>query len=192
MKIPTRNSFNHENNDAWLCEQLRAGEMALLRYLQCKDGLPDPKGSLSSTLPPKAIARANQEVQAATEKKVQVREKGKRGAYYQYSPGECADIGRYASQHGVAAAARFFSRKLKSTVHTQTHRALHNPPFSQPNVCKVSLVKYFRGWPRSRKYSRTKSFHTKISQTTVCTLLTVSLCCECKYVSPSYIMVGVL
>ena len=48
--------------------------MALLWYLQRKDGLPDPKGSLSSTMPPQAIARANQ-VQAATEKEVQVRER---------------------------------------------------------------------------------------------------------------------
>ena len=41
------------------------GQMALLRYLQRKDGLPDPKGSLSSEVPAATIARANQEVQAA-------------------------------------------------------------------------------------------------------------------------------
>ena len=98
--------------------------MALLRYLQRKDGLPDRKGSLSSTIPPQAIARANQEVQAATQKEVQVREKGKRGAYHRYSPGEATDIGRYTSQHGVAVAARFFSRKLKSTVGETTVRSI--------------------------------------------------------------------
>ena len=80
-KFPTRNIFNHENNDARLRGQLRAGEKALLRYLQRKDGLPDPKGSLLTTIPPQAIARANQEVQAATEKEVKVKEKGKRGTH---------------------------------------------------------------------------------------------------------------
>ena len=79
MKSSHTKYFNHENNDARLRKELRAGETALLRYLQCKDGLPDPKGSLLSTIPPQAIARANQ-VQAAMEKEVQVREKGKRGA----------------------------------------------------------------------------------------------------------------
>ena len=36
--------------------------MALLRYLKPTDGLPDPKGSLSSTMHPQAIAQANEEV----------------------------------------------------------------------------------------------------------------------------------
>ena len=61
-------NFPHENNDARLREQVRVGEIALLQYLQRKDGLLDPKGSLSSTIPPQAIARVNQEVQSATEK----------------------------------------------------------------------------------------------------------------------------
>ena len=55
--------------------------MALPRYLQRKDGLPDPKGSLLTTIPPQAIAHARQEVQAATEKEVKVKEKGKRGTH---------------------------------------------------------------------------------------------------------------
>ena len=35
-------------------------EMALLKYL--KDGLPNPKGSLSSAIPPRAIAQMNHDV----------------------------------------------------------------------------------------------------------------------------------
>ena len=97
--------------------------MALLRYLQRRDSLPDPKGSLSFAIPAQAIARANQEVQAAAEN-IQVRERRKRGAYNRYSPRDRADIGRYASQHGVAAAARFFSRKLKRTVRETTVRSM--------------------------------------------------------------------
>ena len=57
------------------------GEMALLQYLQHKDRLPDPKGSLSFTIPPQAIARANQEVQAAAKKEVQVRERRENEAH---------------------------------------------------------------------------------------------------------------
>ena len=39
--------------------------MTLQRYLQRKDGLPDPRGSLASAVPSKAIAEANKEDQAA-------------------------------------------------------------------------------------------------------------------------------
>ena len=78
--------------------------MALLQYPQRRDGLPDPKGSLSFAIPAQAIAWANQEVQAAAEKDIQVRERRKRGAYNHYSPRDPTDIGRYASQHGVDVA----------------------------------------------------------------------------------------
>ena len=78
--------------------------MALLRYLKPRDGLPDPRGSLSSSMPSQAIAQANQEVQEATPK-----EKGERRGYYKkYNPTVRADIGRYASHYGVAEAAHFF------------------------------------------------------------------------------------
>ena len=49
--------------------------MALLQYLQRTDGLLDPKGSLLSAIPAQAIAQANQEVQAAAEKDILVRER---------------------------------------------------------------------------------------------------------------------
>ena len=68
--------------------------------MQRKDGLPDPKGSLSSEVPAAAIARVNQQVQAALE---MVTEGRNRGAYHRYSPGDRAAIGSYASQHGVVS-----------------------------------------------------------------------------------------
>ena len=55
--------------------------MALLRYLERKDGLPDPRGSLASVVASPAIAEANREVQAACSSKQ------KRGPYKLYSPG---------------------------------------------------------------------------------------------------------
>ena len=39
--------------------------MVPLRYLKTTDGLPDPKESLSSSIQPQAIARANEEVRVA-------------------------------------------------------------------------------------------------------------------------------
>ena len=77
-----------------------------LRYLQPKDGLPDTRGALSLPVPSQAIAEANRAIQATI--------KAKRGAYKRYSANAHAEIGRYASHHGVAAAARYFSKKLDS------------------------------------------------------------------------------
>ena len=39
--------------------------MAFLRYLKPTDRLPDPKGSLSSSMQPQAIAQSNEEVRVA-------------------------------------------------------------------------------------------------------------------------------
>ena len=94
--------------------------MALLQYLQRKDSLPDPK--LSSAIPAQAIARANQEVQAAVVKDIEVREKRKRSAYNRYSPTDRADIGRYAFQYGVDVAIQ-----VKAA---NTRDPFRNPPFS--------------------------------------------------------------
>ena len=43
--------------------------MTLRQYFQPRDGLPDPKGSLSSILTSKAISSANREVEAALKAK---------------------------------------------------------------------------------------------------------------------------
>ena len=74
--------------------------MALLKYLVPKDGLPDPKGSLSQSIPSRAIAAANDEVTKATSGAM-----NKRGPYRRYSPEERMEIGRYTSDHGISVAA---------------------------------------------------------------------------------------
>ena len=51
--------------------------MALLRYLQCTDNLPDSRGSLLSAVPRPEITCANQVAQAAVDSEVEVRERGK-------------------------------------------------------------------------------------------------------------------
>ena len=55
-------------------------EMALLHYMKPIDGLPDPRGSLSSCISSQAIAEANKEVQ-----KAKAGGTGKRGPYTKYS-----------------------------------------------------------------------------------------------------------
>ena len=75
--------------------------MALLKYLVPKDGLPDPKGSLSQSIPSRAIAAANDEVTKATSGAM-----NKRGPYRRYSPEERMEIGRYASDHGISVAVQ--------------------------------------------------------------------------------------
>ena len=102
--------------------------MALLQYPQHRDGLPDPKGSLSFAIPAQAIARANQEVQVVAKKDVQVRERRKRG-YNRYCPRDHVDTRRYTSQHSVDV-----------TIHVK------------------AVVIYFRGYPRPRKYFNTKIY----------------------------------
>ena len=97
--------------------------MALLQYLQLRDSLPDPRGPLSSTIPAQAIAEVNREVQEATSISSK---KTERGPYKQYSASVRAEIGKYASHHGVAAAAQYFSKKLNCRVSKTTVRSIRS------------------------------------------------------------------
>ena len=90
--------------------------MALLRFFKPVDGLPDPKGSLSISLPSGAIASANREVLELSASEVGK----KRGPYKKYSPEERFEIGQYASNHGITAAARYFSRRFQRKVREST------------------------------------------------------------------------
>ena len=52
--------------------------MSLLKYFRRKEELPDPKGSLSLSVPSRAIASANKEV----EKELRKSKNKKRGTYH--------------------------------------------------------------------------------------------------------------
>ena len=93
-------------------------EMALLRYLKSVDGLPDPRGLLSTSIPSSAIEEANAQVQKV------MGAKWKRGPYQTYSPRLCFKIGEYTCRHGVPSAARYFSRKLNCHVSETTQRSI--------------------------------------------------------------------
>ena len=65
---------------------------SILRYLKeypSNDHLPNPKGSLSTSIPSSAIASANKQVRAVLEKS------NKRGKYNKYSDKERAKIGKF-------------------------------------------------------------------------------------------------
>ena len=94
--------------------------MSLFRYFQPRDGLPDPRGALSHSLSLAAIAAANDEVVRT------INQPKKRGQYKQYSATTRAEIGKYASQNGVAKAARYFSRKFAFAVSETTVRSIRN------------------------------------------------------------------
>ena len=97
--------------------------MALLRYFKKRDGLPDPKGSLSHTIPSRAISMANSEVtEAMTGDK-------KRGPYKKYSPEERCRMGRYACDRGVAAAARYFTRQFHRRDSLERSKLARTYPF---------------------------------------------------------------
>ena len=72
--------------------------MALFRYFKPANGLPHPKGTLSSVMSPEIITEMNTAVEEAN------CSPGKRGRYKTYSLSERFQIGKYASQHGATAA----------------------------------------------------------------------------------------
>lgn len=81
--------------------------------------LPNPRGSLSLSIPPKAIAAANRAVTRVMQQQSSAKGK-RRGKYNIYSSELRAEIGRYAVQHGNASARRVFSTKLGVRINNST------------------------------------------------------------------------
>ena len=91
--------------------------MSILKYFERADVLPDPRGTLATSLPPRVIAQANAEVRKSLDDSKQRKE---RGSYHLYNPKMCAAIGKYASTNGVSATSCFFSGKLKHHISMST------------------------------------------------------------------------
>ena len=102
-------------------------KMSIRRYFKPVSGLPDPRGQLSQSIPPVAIAEANRLVQEAAQQSTAESTSRKRRPYKTYHPADRLKIAQYACDHGVAAAARFFSRKLKDTISESTVRSICMP-----------------------------------------------------------------
>ena len=95
--------------------------MALLKYFKPAQGLPDPRGSLSSSVPTTMINSMNAAVEEESRRVAK-----QRSPYTRYDPKLRAAIGQRACQHGVAAAARYFSRKLNTNVSQSSVRSIRD------------------------------------------------------------------
>ena len=92
--------------------------MALLRYMKPVGGLSDPRGSLSSSMPTQAIGEANKEVQKAVGTTDEVNVVLTSGTALR------AKIAKYACQHGAAATARYYSKKLEKPLNNSTVKSM--------------------------------------------------------------------
>ena len=119
--------------------------MALLRYLKPTNGLPDPRGSLSTAMSREAIAAANEEV----EKELNAATK-KRGQYKKYTGAQRSEIGKYSCQHGAAAAAKHFSRIWGSKIRDSTVKSI-----------KKAYLEELRKRPRSEDGEEITALPTK-------------------------------
>ena len=79
--------------------------MSVLRFFKLKDGLPDPTGALSTSVPSADIAQANREVQNPIS-----RDKQKRGPYKKCSVGLGAEIGKYATTNTAGSSVDVLDR----------------------------------------------------------------------------------
>ena len=87
-------------------------------YVSWGINLPNPTGPLSSTIPSPAIEEANAAVRATAEE--QGVNKRKRGPYLTLSDNIRAQIGKYAGEHGVSAAARHFTKVIGKPISVST------------------------------------------------------------------------
>ena len=86
--------------------------MALLKYFKREtsenNGLPDPSGPLTKSVPSTSIAAANLNVRSIIESQ----NKQKRGNYGKFTPEQKAMIGKRAAEHGVVAAVRYYIKQF--------------------------------------------------------------------------------
>ena len=97
--------------------------MSILRYVRHLDDLANPRGPLSEVLQPREISEANKQVQAPQQAKSNSGQK-KCEPYNKYDDAQRAAIGKYACQHGPAAAARRFSKTLGNSVSKNTVKSI--------------------------------------------------------------------
>ena len=106
----------------------RVKKMSILQYFQ-KDNrfrssntvfLPDPRGSLSRSIPSSAIVAANAEIRRSMHNRHSTPRRLKR--YNIYTLEQRATIGRYAVENSVMAAKRKFSNQLNTDINESTVR----------------------------------------------------------------------
>ena len=91
-----------------------AGSSGILKYFNLtpvasstSPTLPDPDGPLSEKVPAKAIELANAELEQQSKETP----RGRRLPYTILTPAQRYEVGKRASEHGVTASLRYFSKK---------------------------------------------------------------------------------
>ena len=83
------------------------------------DGLPEPSGPLSNSVPPTAIKLANAKVSQQLKAKNDLR--GSRSKpYLMLTPGQRYKIGKRAAEYGVTTTLRYYTRKYWDLPLTET------------------------------------------------------------------------
>lgn len=105
----------------------RVKKMSIRQYFQNNRSrssntvfLPDPRGSLSRSIPSSAIVAANAEIRRSIHNRHSTPRGPKR--YNVYTPEQRATIGRYAVENSVMAAKRKFSNQLNTDINESTVR----------------------------------------------------------------------
>ena len=111
--------------------------------------MPNPRGLLSARVPSLAISAANREVRAAIEE--QRKKSKKRGPYTVFTAQERARIGKYALDHGVTAARRWYMAQKQTKIGESTIRVFmqryRQERSKDPNVSVSALHLKKRGRP---------------------------------------------
>ena len=105
--------------------------MSILRYFKRvnktgakqanDDGLPEPNGPLSKSVPPPAIELANAKVSRQLKAKNEGCSRGSRSKpYLMLTPGQRYEIGKRAAEHGVTATLRYYSEKYRDLPLSET------------------------------------------------------------------------
>ena len=106
-----------------VCRRKAKLYMSLYRFLKPLNRFPEPKRSLSASIPTPAIRQANKEVEVVL--KENTGEHGrKRKSYKKISDELIAKVGKYAAELGNTAAVRKFSQEFESPLRESTVRSL--------------------------------------------------------------------
>ena len=111
--------------------------MSILKYFETigRDALPHPQGRLSSVLSEETIQSANDCIHQHTHTKKPSEKK--KGSYQKLSEEKKAEVGRYATENGVAAAVRHFAKEL--------------PKLLNESMVRGMKRRYLEELPRKRK-----------------------------------------
>ena len=116
--------------------------MSLLKFFTVKEKktsvLPSPTGPLSKEIPSSSIVAANAEVSKVLNEKFSI----KRGEYTKLTSKEKAEIGKRASEHGIASTIRHLAKKYPNLKESsvRTWKNIYLAELRRRRTCQESLT----------------------------------------------------